>query len=118
MALRIAYDLHLYHRLDSGVITESVALYRSQHGSWPAGNVVFIGTASSPFAKLVLQESKTSFQIVDSHIDFNHRRLNKPGEGLDLLALATSFRLLCFYSGFVHPPSSGRRGRKYAIHCA
>jgi len=83
VALRIAHDLHLHHKLDSEIITESVALHRSQHGSWPAGNVVFIGTASSQFANLILQERKTSFQIVGSHIDFNHKRLNKPGEGLD-----------------------------------
>lgn len=85
MALRVAHDLHLYHKLDSEIITESVALHRSKHRSWPAGNVIFIGTASSHFAKLVLQEGKTSFQIVDSHVYFNQKRLNKPGEGLDLL---------------------------------
>ena len=83
VALRIAYDLHLYHKLDSEIITESVALHRSQHGTWPAGNVVFIGTASSHFAKLVLQEGKTSFQIIDSCIFFNHRCFNKLGEGLN-----------------------------------
>ena len=83
VALRIAHDLHLYHKLDSEIITESVALHRSQHGTWPAGNVVFIGTASSQFAKLVLQEGKTSFQIVDSYIFFSHRRFDKLGEGLD-----------------------------------
>ena len=83
VALRIAHDLHLYHKLDSEIITESVALLRSQHGTWPTGNVVFIGTASSQFAKLVLQEGKTSFQIVDSYIFFNHRRFDKHGEGSD-----------------------------------
>lgn len=83
VALRIAHDLHLYHKLDSEIITESVALHRSQYGTWPAGNVVFIGTASSQFAKSVLQEGKTSFQIVDSYIFFNHRRFNKLGEGLN-----------------------------------
>lgn len=93
VALRIAHDLHLYHKLDSEIITESVALHRSQHGSWPAGNVVFIGTASSQFAKLVLQEGKTSFQIVGSHIDFNQKRLNKPGEGLNLLGSFFMFGL-------------------------
>jgi len=82
VALRIAHDLHLYHKLDSEIITESVALHRSQHGTWPAGNVVFIGTASSQFAKLVLQEGKTSFQIIDSYIFFNHRRFNKLGEAV------------------------------------
>ncbi|KAF8803609.1 hypothetical protein BYT27DRAFT_7109472 [Phlegmacium glaucopus] len=82
VALRIAHDLHLYHKLDTEIITESVALHRSQSGTWPAGNVVFIGTASSQFAKLVLQEGKTSFQIVGSDIDFNHRRLNKPREAV------------------------------------
>jgi hypothetical protein len=91
VALRIAHDLHLYHKLDSEIITESVALHRSQHGTWPAGNVVFIGTASSKFAKLVLQEGKTSFQIVDSYILFNHRRFNKLGEGLDLALAVSSY---------------------------
>ena len=84
VALRIAHDLHLYHKLDSEIITESVALHRSQHRSWPAGNVVFIGTASSHFAKLVLQEGKTSFQIVDSHLYLNQKRFDKAGEGLGL----------------------------------
>jgi hypothetical protein len=94
VALRIAHDLHLYHKIDSEIITESVALHRSQHGTWPAGNVVFIGTASSQFAKLILREGKTSFQIVDSYIFFNHRRFNKLGEGLDLWPRAVFFSRL------------------------
>ena len=118
VALRIAYDLHLYHKLDSEIITESVALHRNQHGTWPTGNVVFIGTASSQFAKLVLQEGKTSFQIVDSRIEFNHRCFNKPGEGCLQLPFFSRFGLLCFYSGSIHTPSSGRRTRKHAIYCA
>ena len=114
VALRIAHDLHLYHKLDSEIITESVALHRSKHGTWPAGNVVFIGTAFSQFAKLVLQEDKTSFQIVDSFIFFNHRCFNKLGEGLPRLAVFF-LRLRYLYSGFVHTSSSCRRARKHAI---
>lgn len=121
VALRIAHDLHLYHKLDSEIVTESVALHRSQHGSWTAGNIVFIGTASSPFAKLVLQEGKSSFQIVDSQIDFNHRRFNKPGEGLDFKALATFFSRLAYYNFtavlFTHPhPAGGQGSMLFIIH--
>ena len=119
VALRIAHDLHLYHKLDSEIITESVALRRSQHGTWPAGNVVFIGTASSQFAKLILQEGQTSFQIIDSYIFFNHKRLNKLGEGLDFQTSSFFSRLTCnniLYSGFVHTSSSSKRARKHAIH--
>jgi len=101
VALRIAHDLHLYHKLDSEIITESVALRRSQHRTWPAGNVVFIGTASSQFAKLVLQEGKTSFHIVDSYIFFNHRRFNKFGEAVL----------------FTHPhPAGGQGSMLFIIH--
>jgi len=101
VALRVAHDLHLYHKLDSEIITESVALHRSKHRSWPAGNVIFIGTASSHFAKLVLQEGKTSFQIVDSHVYFNQKRFNKPGEA----AL------------FTHPhPAGGQGSMLFIMH--
>lgn len=83
VALRFAHILHIYHRLDSSVITESTALEKSQSCSWRSGNIVAIGKPSSAFAKYVIDQRVGSpLTIVDSTVHISTRNFNELGQGM------------------------------------
>ena len=70
VALRIAHILLLYHRLDSEIVTESIASERNREGTWGRGNAVFIGQPSSSFAKDVLGKRKMEVSISEEDTVF------------------------------------------------
>lgn len=80
-ALRLCHTLHVYHRLDAEIITEDTALQWNTLGAWPSGNIIFIGTPSSPFTKEVLQWKKTAIRVIDSIPTVGTRNFNKAGQG-------------------------------------
>ncbi|KIM48997.1 hypothetical protein M413DRAFT_92377 [Hebeloma cylindrosporum] len=82
-ALRLAYVLQLYHRLDSEIIAEDEAHTRTA-GTWPTGNIIFIGPPRSPFATDILGQRRTSARTInhDSTIHFGTRKFQKPGQAL------------------------------------
>jgi hypothetical protein len=61
VALRIAHDMNVHHRLDAEIVLESEALPLLAAGPWSNGNIVYIGKPSSTFVRSVLAEKKTSF---------------------------------------------------------
>lgn len=81
-ALRIAHDLNAYHRIDAEIVDESEALARSQIGSWSDGNIIFIGTSSSPFVEAVIEEKRTAMKLCDGRLVINERHLEQPGEAV------------------------------------
>lgn len=83
-ALRLAHVLNVYHALDAEIITEDIALTWNRIGSWPVGNVVFIGTASSTFAKEMLEPAtvRTGVRIRDSTVYIGTRKFDKMGQGM------------------------------------
>jgi hypothetical protein len=76
VALRIAHDLNVYHRLDAEIILESEALLLLNAGPWPDGNIVFIGSPSSKFVQTILDGRKTPFEVTSSGLSLNGRELD------------------------------------------
>lgn len=82
VALRIAHDLNLYHRLDAEIILESKALSLLEGERLPCSNLVFIGTPASSFAWMVLDSQQTPFGITkSSFLELNGQTLDDPNTG-------------------------------------
>ena len=88
LALRIAHILHIYHRLDSNIITERNALAKTHAGSWESGNIVIIGRPSSTFVECLLCREEGPVRIVNSSVYVDHRKFNRPGQGIAFLLVA------------------------------
>ncbi|KDR81373.1 hypothetical protein GALMADRAFT_263657 [Galerina marginata CBS 339.88] len=82
VALRLAHVLNLYHKLDGEIISEETALTRNKLATWPTGNVIFLGTPSSPFAQEVLHSKKGGIRIINQAPHIGERRFDKPGQAL------------------------------------
>jgi hypothetical protein len=102
-ALRIAHDLNAYHRIDAEIVNESEALVRSQMGSWADGNIIFIGTSSSPFVEAVIEKKRTAVKLCDGRLIINER-LEQPGEGRQTRQIVWISDLILFQAVlFLHP---------------
>ncbi|KAF8636685.1 hypothetical protein AX17_003490 [Amanita inopinata Kibby_2008] len=66
VALRIAHDLHLFHKLDSDILDENEALRRFEATAFPAGNIVVIGNASMELVQHILSFKRTPFSVENS----------------------------------------------------
>lgn len=93
VALRLAQDLYTYHKLDAGIMYSSEALRRLSEGTLGFGNIVVIGTASTPFVSSVLSRGETSFVIEDGTLKLREESLNLPGLGELCLMFRTYGRL-------------------------
>ncbi|RDB21028.1 hypothetical protein Hypma_011398 [Hypsizygus marmoreus] len=71
VALRLAHDLNVYHKLDSNFLLESTAVMMLKTETLPPSNTVFIGHPSSTFPQIVLDKKKTPFAVKDSHLLLN-----------------------------------------------
>ncbi|KII88901.1 hypothetical protein PLICRDRAFT_175154 [Plicaturopsis crispa FD-325 SS-3] len=81
VALRIAHDLDIYHRLDAEIIQSSVALQRLQDGlSLGPGNVIVIG--NHPFSQSILKHPRTPFSLRDSTLTLRRRQFDKPSTAI------------------------------------
>ncbi|TFK25060.1 hypothetical protein FA15DRAFT_687246 [Coprinopsis marcescibilis] len=73
LAIRLAHDLQLYHRLDSDLISEEEAISRQASRSWGSGNIVVIGGVASKIVDLFLKEHRTPFRVEDGRMVFQHQ---------------------------------------------
>ncbi|KAG6832731.1 hypothetical protein H0H92_012303 [Tricholoma furcatifolium] len=79
VALRLANDLHTYHRIDSEIILESEV--KQYLWELPSGNIVFIGQESSVFVRTILAERRTPFELRGAVLELNGRPLDDPNTG-------------------------------------
>jgi hypothetical protein len=79
-ALRIAHDLHTYHRLDAEIMPSSEALQHLEAGALSEGNVVVIGNSS--LVHWTLNQKNTRFQLKHSQLTLNGSTLDIPGLGM------------------------------------
>lgn len=85
LALRLAHDLHIYHRLDSEIIRDH-ELISGADVDWPKGNTVLMGTLSDPLIKHVLSQGKTPLAIQGNRLSLNgHTVRSGPHTGLVFL---------------------------------
>lgn len=64
IALRIAHDLHTYHKLDSEIWRSSEALLRAEANRLGNGNIVIIGDVSPKFAQWTLSRISSAFETM------------------------------------------------------
>jgi hypothetical protein len=69
IALRIAHDLHDYHRIDTEIISSAEAFDRVADGKLGDGNIIIIGGVHLPFARWILSMSpvRAMFRIEEDH---------------------------------------------------
>lgn len=70
LALRLAHDCLLYHRLDTEILLESDALRLMEEDHLPCGNIIYFGYPSSIFASKILGKKETGFEVEDSMLVF------------------------------------------------
>ena len=104
VALRLAHDLQIYHRLDSEILSESEIQTCLLSGRLPPGNIVFIGKQSSVFPRALLSEKRTPFEAKGNVLELNGQVLDDPSTGLcsSIILLKPSLHLPRIYL----PPSS------------
>ena len=77
---------------------------RSQIGSWTDGNIIFIGTSSSPFVEAVIEKKRTAVKFCDGRLVINERHLDQPGEGRQTRQIFWISDLIFFQAVlFLHP---------------
>jgi hypothetical protein len=71
MALRLAHDLHIHHRLDATLALESEIFTKPDVPLWPEHNFVLIASPEDEILHYVLDQGKTPFRIRDDQITLN-----------------------------------------------
>lgn len=88
LAIRLAYDLHVYHRLDADINRDHEAIGRGDPGDWPRFNVVLIGSLKHPLIQNVLRQNKTSLGLTDGQLILNGRPIRThPSTGNSIIML-------------------------------
>ncbi|TFY66824.1 hypothetical protein EVG20_g4262 [Dentipellis fragilis] len=87
IAQRLAYNLNLFHKLDTEIISDAEALQRLQDHNMGLGNIIVISPAAGRFARHCLKPvpAKTSFDISDTPdgpvLRFRGQVLNEHSQG-------------------------------------
>ncbi|KAF9452861.1 hypothetical protein P691DRAFT_721023 [Macrolepiota fuliginosa MF-IS2] len=82
---RLAYDLHLYHRLDTEMVYDD-ELITPTGFDWPKYNFAVIGSLKDPLIRSILGENKTPLSLRDGLLMLNGRRVRThSGTGMILL---------------------------------
>ncbi|KAJ8507170.1 hypothetical protein ONZ45_g10429 [Pleurotus djamor] len=81
IALRIAHNLHTYHRLDSTIVSSNDALRLLEEGSIH-GNIIYLGMPFTPFARSILECSPAPFDVVDDQLLLKGQLIPHPEEGV------------------------------------
>lgn len=97
IALRIAHDLQIYHRLDAAILTESEASSLMEETFGLKGNIVVIGSPSSKLASDILRTRRTAFESNGYQLTLNGQVASGPGIGSG--KVYTSW----FHSNFIGP---------------
>jgi len=85
IALRIAHDLNVYHKLDGEIIRSSEAMWRGKENRLSTGNIVVIRDPQSSFSQWCFNQKTSAFDISITPPQLNGRPLENPSQGgLDL----------------------------------
>ncbi|KAJ7043274.1 hypothetical protein C8F04DRAFT_1074310 [Mycena alexandri] len=81
LALRIAHDLNVYHRLDAEIILGYEA-FQDQLASGITGNILIIGDAASPALAKLLENPQTSFRAENNRLAIRDATFDEAGLGI------------------------------------
>ena len=82
IALRIAHNLFVYHKLDAEIWADEEAISRVVDSERTIGYIVSIGNAQeNAFTKLQMKQVRTEFRLQDDDIYFRGRLLHSNGLG-------------------------------------
>ncbi|KAJ7285998.1 hypothetical protein C8J57DRAFT_1286459 [Mycena rebaudengoi] len=79
LALRIAYDLNAYHRLDAEIVVSAESL---QERLDSPGNILIIGDTASPFVHKLLKRAETPFRVDGENLTLRNTILDEAGLGI------------------------------------
>ncbi|KAF7359398.1 Transmembrane protein [Mycena sanguinolenta] len=82
MALRIAYDLNAYHKLDAEIILGPESFQERLVASGAVGNILLIGNTRSRSLASILENPQTPFRIENNVLVFKDEILDEPGQGI------------------------------------
>lgn len=72
LGLRLAHDLHIYHRLDAELVHDHEVMVQNGY-TWPKNNVVVIGNLEHPLVRGVLERKETPIGLRDGKLTLNDR---------------------------------------------
>ncbi|KAJ7771786.1 hypothetical protein B0H16DRAFT_1772103, partial [Mycena metata] len=81
LALRIAHDLNVYHRLDAEIIPGYEA-FQDQLASGITGNILIIGDTASPALAKLLENPQTSFRTENNRLVLRDATFDEAGLGI------------------------------------
>ncbi|KAI9056689.1 hypothetical protein FKP32DRAFT_1682226 [Trametes sanguinea] len=76
VALRLAHNFNVYLKLDANIIDDEEAMRNLAASSFASGNMIVLGL--SQFARHVMQQRKTAFNVEDGSLSLKGRLLNEP----------------------------------------
>lgn len=82
VALRLAHDLDMFHRLDSQIWTSDDAMRSAKAGRLGHGNIIVIGSTSMSFVQWLLGLRMSSFRLDAGYMKLQNLVLNKPSTGM------------------------------------
>jgi hypothetical protein len=82
VALRLAHDLNVYHKLDSEIIQSSEAMQRAKTNCLSVGNMVVIGDFRSPFSQWCFSRQASAFDFGISPPRLNGQALDDTSRGM------------------------------------
>ncbi|KAF7778870.1 hypothetical protein Agabi119p4_3215 [Agaricus bisporus var. burnettii] len=86
LAVRLAHDLQVYHRLDACICPDYEVVGPQSVGHWPKCNIVLIGSQKDPVIQSILEENKLPISMRDGQLTLNGRLINiHPDTGIMLL---------------------------------
>lgn len=80
-ALRIAHDLHKFHRIDSEIVLSSEALERVQGSTMGEGNLVIVGDVGASLTRWCFSRQESVFKIDSNSPSLNGQALDVEGSG-------------------------------------
>jgi hypothetical protein len=81
LALRIAYNLNSYHRLDAEIIQSSHANQRLQNATLGSGNIIVVGDIQGQFTKQILSQHRTPFRLQGMSLTLRDVPLDEDEQG-------------------------------------
>lgn len=84
VALRIAHDLNMFHKLDSEIATSSDIMQRVGDGSLGQGNIIIIGgtDTETPFIRWCFSRQPSAFEFNTDPVTLNGHVLDHTSLGM------------------------------------
>lgn len=87
VALRLAHDLHAFHKLDSEIWTNDEAIQNMESGGLKDTNMVVIGPMNMTLVHRLVAREKSAFKSDGTYLNLHGSTLSKPSTGACFFSL-------------------------------